>query len=213
MESELTIAMPKGRILEEALQLLRHAGLEVPAHFTDSRKLTVVIPEAGLSFFLAKPSDVPTYVEYGAADLGIVGKDVLLEETRDVYELLDLQISPCRISVASLPDWRPVLYPRIATKYPRLTDRYFRNLGQQVEVIKLNGSVELAPLIGLADRIVDVVSTGRTLQENGLVERERITPVTSRLIANRGSYRMKGAAIGMLEEKLAVAVEQRKVLR
>ncbi len=212
MESELTIAMPKGRILKEALYLLRHAGMDVPNHFADSRKLTVELPDAGLSFFLAKPSDVPTYVEYGVADLGIVGKDVLLEEGRDVYELLDLQISPCRISVAALPDWQPVMHPRVATKYPRLTEGYFRSLGQQVEVIQLNGSVELAPLIGLADRIVDVVSTGRTLKENGLVELNRITWVTGRLVANRGSYQMKRDAIGLLEEKLELAVEKRKVL-
>ncbi len=213
MKNELTIAMPKGRILKEALGLLHNAGIDVPTHIADSRKLTVKLPVEGLSFFLAKPTDVPTYVEYGVADLGIVGKDVLLEEGRDVYELLDLQISPCRISIAALPDWQPVLHPRVATKYPRLTERYFRGLGQQVEVIRLNGSVELAPLIGLADRIVDVVSTGQTLKENGLVELKQITSVTARLIANRGSYRMKRNAIGILEEKLALAVGKRKVLQ
>ncbi|MBN2907908.1 ATP phosphoribosyltransferase [Polycladomyces sp. WAk] len=209
MNDMLTIAMPKGRIFEEAVNLMREAGFPIPDELSeDSRKLIVTVPEAGLSFFLAKPMDVPTYVEYGTADLGVVGKDVLLEEERDVYELLDLRISPCRISVAGLPDWQPTLHPRVATKYPRIADRYFRERGQQVEVIRLNGSIELAPLIGLADRIVDIVSTGRTLKENGLVELETITTVTSRLIANRSSYRMKSERIDVLTRSLADTVHQ-----
>ncbi|MDN4594356.1 ATP phosphoribosyltransferase [Polycladomyces subterraneus] len=209
MNDMLTIAMPKGRIFEEAVHLMREAGFPIPDELSeDSRKLIVTVPEAGLSFFLAKPMDVPTYVEYGTADLGVVGKDVLLEEERDVYELLDLRISPCRISVAGLPDWQPTLHPRVATKYPRIADRYFRERGQQVEVIRLNGSIELAPLIGLADRIVDIVSTGRTLKENGLVELETITTVTSRLIANRSSYRMKSERIDSLTRSLADTVRQ-----
>lgn len=212
MKNGLTIAMPKGRIFNEALHLFRRAGVAVPTDLEESRKLTVMLPKAGLSFFLAKPLDIPTYVEYGAADLGIVGKDILLEAARDVHELLDLQISPCRISVAALPDWQPSLHPRVATKYPRITDRFFRGRGQQVEVIRLNGSIELAPLIGLADRIVDVVSTGQTLRVNGLIEQEEIVQVTSRLIANRASYRMKAGAIGILEEKLAKVVEERGVV-
>jgi len=209
MNDMLTIAMPKGRIFEEAVNLMREAGFPIPDELSEeSRKLIVTVPEAGLSFFLAKPMDVPTYVEYGTADLGVVGKDVLLEEERDVYELLDLRISPCRISVAGLPDWQPTLHPRVATKYPRIADRYFRERGQQVEVIRLNGSIELAPLIGLADRIVDIVSTGRTLKENGLVELETITTVTSRLIANRSSYRMKSERIDALTRSLADTVHQ-----
>jgi ATP phosphoribosyltransferase len=209
MNGMLTIAMPKGRIFEEAVRLMREAGFPIPDELSeDSRKLIVTVPEAGLSFFLAKPMDVPTYVEYGTADLGVVGKDVLLEEERDVYELLDLRISPCRISVAGLPDWQPTLHPRVATKYPRIADQYFRERGQQVEVIRLNGSIELAPLIGLADRIVDIVSTGRTLKENGLVELETITTVTSRLIANRSSYRMKSERIDALTRSLADTVCQ-----
>ncbi|SFI63412.1 ATP phosphoribosyltransferase [Thermoflavimicrobium dichotomicum] len=205
----LTIAMPKGRIFEEALCLLRQAGLAIPEEFAEhSRKLTLTLPEAGLSFFLAKPMDVPTYVEYGVADIGIVGKDVLLEEERDVYELLDLQISPCRLSVAGKPDWKPPLYPRVATKYPQVATRYFKEQGQQVEVIHLNGSIELAPIVGLADRIVDIVSTGRTLKENGLVELEVIATVTSRLIANRGSYRMKTQMITFLCEQLTSVIQE-----
>lgn len=206
--SELTIAMPKGRIFEEAVDLLKKANLPVPTDFdANSRKLTVTVPEASLSFFLAKPVDVPTYVEYGVADLGVVGKDVLLEETRDVYELLDLKISPCRMAVAGMPDWKPTLHPRVATKYPKIAERYFKEQGQQVEVIYLNGSIELAPLIGLADRIVDIVSTGQTLRENGLVELEQITTVTSRLIANRASYRVKGKRIESLCDQLSQVIE------
>ncbi|MBA4496218.1 ATP phosphoribosyltransferase [Paenactinomyces guangxiensis] len=206
--SDLTIAMPKGRIFDEALHLLRNANLPIPESFAaDSRKLTISLPDAGLSFFLAKPMDVPTYVEYGVADLGVVGKDVLLEESRDVYEILDLKISPCRIAVAGMPDWKPVLYPRVATKYPKIAERYFKEQGQQVEVIYLNGSIELAPIIGLADRIVDIVSTGQTLKENGLVELEQITTVTSRLIANRASYRLKNNLIQSFCDRLTEAVQ------
>ncbi|SEN48001.1 ATP phosphoribosyltransferase [Lihuaxuella thermophila] len=207
--SDLTIAMPKGRIFEEALALWRKAGLPAPPDLdADSRKLIVSLPGANLSFFLAKPMDVPTYVEYGVADLGVVGKDVLLEVSRDVYELLDLKISPCRIAVAGMPDWSPPLHPRVATKYPGIAERYFKEQGQQVEVIHLNGSIELAPLIGLADRIVDIVSTGKTLRENGLVELEQITTVTSRLIANRASYRLKNELIHSVCDRLAKVVQR-----
>lgn len=211
--SDLTIAMPKGRIFEEALDLWRKAGLPAPPDLdADSRKLIVSLPDAGLSFFLAKPMDVPTYVEYGVADLGVVGKDVLLEVSRDVYELLDLKISPCRIAVAGMPGWKPPLHPRVATKYPRIAERYFKEQGQQVEVIHLNGSIELAPLIGLADRIVDIVSTGKTLRENGLVELEQITTVTSRLIANRASYRLKNDLIQSLCDRLTKVVQRGAVV-
>jgi len=155
---------------------------------------------------MAKPVDVPTYVEYGVADIGVVGKDVLMEEARDVYELLDLGIARCRMSVIALPDWKPALHPRVATKYPRVASQFFRERGQQVEVIKLNGSIELAPLIGLADRIVDMVETGQTLRENGLVELEQMFPITSRLIANRVSYRMKNDAIQALCDQLQAVI-------
>lgn len=191
----LRVAMPKGRIYKQASKLFREAGIPIPDDFDDSRKLIIPFPEAGMEFIMAKPVDVPTYVEYGTADIGVVGKDVLIEENRRVYELLDLNIARCRMSVIGLPDWKPVLHPRVATKYPNAASRYFREKGQQVEVIKLNGSIELAPLIGLADRIVDMVETGQTLKENGLVELEQIHSITSRLIANRVSYRMKNDRI------------------
>jgi ATP phosphoribosyltransferase len=202
MPELLKIAMPKGRIYKQASQLFRRAHFPIPEDFDESRKLIIPLPEAGMEFIMAKPVDVPTYVEYGAADIGIVGKDVLMEEERDVYELLDLNIARCRMSVIGLPDWKPSLQPKVATKYPRVASRYFREKGQQVEVIKLNGSIELAPLIGLADRIVDMVETGRTIEENGLVEMEQMFAVTSRLIANRASYRMKNEAIQKLCDRL-----------
>jgi len=203
----LTLAMPKGRILDEAMELFTRAGYSVPSGLKEaSRKLVLELPEEQIAFFLAKPMDVPTYVEYGVADVGIVGKDVLMEEQRDVYELIDLKISPCRLSVAGLKDQKRPLTSRVATKYPRIAERYFKEQGEQVEVIRLNGSIELAPLMGLADRIVDIVSTGRTLRENGLVELQTITSVTSRLIANPASYRMKSEAIQQMCERLESVV-------
>ncbi|WP_028594371.1 ATP phosphoribosyltransferase [Paenibacillus assamensis] len=204
MNDWLKVAMPKGRIYKQASTLFREAGLLVPEDEDQSRKLIIDIPEVKMQFIMAKPVDVPTYVEYGAADIGIVGKDVLLEEKRDVYELLDLGIARCRMSVIGLPDWKPLTNPRVATKYPNVASQYFRERGQQVEVIKLNGSIELAPLIGLADRIVDMVETGKTLQENGLIELEEMFGITSRLIANRVSYRMKNEVIQQLCDRLQV---------
>lgn len=206
MQQLLKVAMPKGRINKSAIKLLQDAGYAIPNDLEDSRKLIISAPEVGMEFIMAKPVDVATYVEYGVTDIGIVGKDVLMEEERDVYELLDLGIARCRMSVIGLPDWTPMLNPRVATKYPNVASRYFRERGQQVDVIKLNGSIELAPLIGLADRIVDMVETGRTLQENGLVEQESIFPITSRLIANRVSYRMKNDAIQQLCDRLQAVI-------
>jgi ATP phosphoribosyltransferase len=205
----LRIAMPKGRIYKKAAQLFQEAGMALPDDMEDSRKLIIPVPEIGVEVIMAKPADVPTYVEYGVTDLGIVGKDVLVEENRDVYELLDLGIARCRMSVIGLPDWKPTLHPRVATKYPNVASKFFRERGQQVEVIKLNGSIELAPLIGLADRIVDMVETGTTLRENGLVEMETMFHITSRLIANRVSFRMKSDAIQSICDRLQPAIAVR----
>ncbi|WP_442596194.1 ATP phosphoribosyltransferase [Neobacillus sp. D3-1R] len=204
MTQFLTVAMPKGRIFEEAVELLRQAGYQLPPEFAESRKLIIDVDEEKLRFILAKPMDVPTYVEHGVADIGIAGKDVMLEEERDVYELLDLKISACYLAVAGLPNTKMKdIAPKIATKYPNIAAAYFREQGEQVEIIKLNGSIELAPIIGLADRIVDIVSTGRTLVENGLVEYEQIVGITSRLIANPVSYRMKDERISDMVERLS----------
>ncbi|WP_080844059.1 ATP phosphoribosyltransferase [Cytobacillus gottheilii] len=210
MNNLLTIAMPKGRIFTEAAELLRKAGFPLPPEFDDSRKLIIDVPEAQFRFILAKPMDVATYVEHGVADLGIAGKDVMLEEERDVYELLDLKISACHLAVAGLPDTKMnEVAPKVATKYPHVAADYFRQQGEQVEIIKLNGSIELAPLIGLADRIVDIVSTGRTLVENGLIEYEVIEHITSRLIVNRVSYRVKDERITEIVEKLSEVIKQK----
>jgi ATP phosphoribosyltransferase len=207
MNDNLTIAMPKGRIFEEAAELLRKAGYQLPPEFDDSRKLIIDVEAEGIRFILSKPMDVATYVEHGVADIGIAGKDVLLEEERDVYELLDLGISACYLAVAGLPGTKMNdVAPKVATKYPNIAAAYFREQGEQVEIIKLNGSIELAPLIGLSDRIVDIVSTGRTLVENGLVEYERIKDVTSRLIVNPVSYRIKDSRINELVRRLSEVV-------
>lgn len=214
MSTVLTMAMPKGRIFEEAVELLRQAGYPLPPEFEESRKLIIDAPEAGLRFILAKPMDVPTYVEHGVADIGIAGKDVMLEEERDVYEVLDLKISECYLAVAGLPDGNyQKVAPKIASKYPNVASHYFREQGQQVEVIKLNGSIELAPLIGLADRIVDIVSTGRTLKENGLIELEKIADITSRLIVNPASYRLHASRINDLVERMRSLIESKEELQ
>ncbi|MFZ3590164.1 ATP phosphoribosyltransferase [Bacillus sp. DJP31] len=208
MSSFLTIAMPKGRIFEEAAELMRKAGYPIPEEFDESRKLILDIEEARMRFILAKPMDVVTYVEHGVADVGIAGKDVMMEEDRDVYEVLDLKISECHLAVAGLANvtFRDVA-PKVATKYPNVAASYFREQGEQVEIIKLNGSIELAPLIGLADRIVDIVSTGQTLKENGLIELERIADITSRLIVNPVSYRVKDQIIDELVQRLSNVIE------
>ncbi|NMO97204.1 ATP phosphoribosyltransferase [Paenibacillus lemnae] len=213
MAETLKVAMPKGRIYKKASALFRQAGLPIPLDVDETRKLVIPLPEAGMEFILAKPVDVPTYVEYGVADIGIVGKDVLIEEDKDVYELLDLGIARCRMSVIGLPDWTPGIRQRVATKYPNTASRYFREQGQQVEVVKLNGSIELAPLIGLADRIVDMVETGQTLRENGLVEMNSIFEITSRLVANRVSYRMKNSEIQALCDRLQKVIYTGEVLK
>ncbi|MBB6450339.1 ATP phosphoribosyltransferase [Geomicrobium halophilum] len=205
----ITFAMPKGRIFEEAAELLRRAGYPLQDDFSAGRKLIVEAPDAGMKFFLSKPMDVPTYVEHGVADIGVAGKDVLLEEQRDVYEVLDLHISACYLAVAGLPNRMPKrVTPKIATKYPNIATQYFKEQGEQVEVIRLSGSIELAPLVGLADRIVDIVSSGRTLKENGLLELETIESVTSRLIVNPVSYRMKDQQIDEIVARLSMVVEE-----
>ena len=194
--NELTIAMPKGRIFEEAYQMFIDAGFDLPSEIDDSRKLIVEAPNERIQFILAKPMDVPVYVEHGVADIGIAGKDVLLEQHRDVHELLDLHISNCYIATAGLPNTQmDDIAPRVATKYPTIATNFYKEKGEQVEIIELNGSIELAPMIGLADRIVDIVSTGQTLKENGLVEYEKIVDISSRLIVNPVSFRVKNERI------------------
>lgn len=198
----LTIALSKGRILEDSLPLLAKMGLE-PAGDID-RLLRVPTTDKNVSFLIIRPTDVPTYVEYGAADVGIVGKDILMEHGSDsMYEPLDLNIAVCRLSVAAkkdarLPNGQRRL--RVATKYPEITRRHFAAKGEQVEIIKLYGSMELAPLVGLSDVIVDLVATGNTLRANGLVEIETVCQVSSRLVVNKAAMKMKNSAIQQLLE-------------
>jgi ATP phosphoribosyltransferase len=202
----LTIALSKGKLLDPTLEVFRRAGYASANVMTDSRKLVFPCPEIGMTFLIVRPTDVPTYVEYGAADVGICGKDVLLEQDSDVYEPLDLGFGACRIAVAALrgPGSRNRLSSkiRVATKYPNITEQYFNQRGVPVELIKLYGSIELAPIVGLADRIVDLVETGHTLKAHDLVEVEVIARSTARLIVNRASLKLKHTAVTELVRKL-----------
>lgn len=206
MSDVVTVALSKGKLFNPTWLLFRNAGYLGVDPSPDHRKLVVEVPEAGLSFLIVRPVDVPTYVEYGAADVGVAGKDVLLEQESDVHEPLDLRIGWCRIAVATVPgpDQRPRLSSklRVATKYPNLTEWYFNQQGTPVEIIKLYGSIELAPLVGLADRIVDLVSSGRTLKANNLRETETIAESTARLIVNRASLKMKHHAMTTMIHRL-----------
>ncbi|MEE8448950.1 MAG: ATP phosphoribosyltransferase [Thermodesulfobacteriota bacterium] len=204
----VSIALPKGRTLKEVVALFQKAGFLGSQLKEDSRRLFLEGIEPGDRFLLLRDTDVPTYVEYGACDLGVAGKDQLAEQERNVYEPLDLRFGYCRMVVAEPETLRkeddPSLWShiRVATKYPRLTEKYFLNKGVQAEIIKLYGSVELAPLGGLCERIVDLVSTGETLRQNGLVEVEQIMEVTSRLIVNRASLKTKHSRIRDIIERL-----------
>jgi len=210
VKTSLTLALPKGRLLEPALEMLGQLG--VTGIDPDSRKL--IFRDAGrdLEVLLLKPSDVPAYVTYGAADLGVVGKDILLEQDPDVYEPLDLGFGFCRLVVAELrtlwerDDPTKWSWVRVATKYPRLTEQYFSARGIQVEIVRLDGSIELAPLVGLADRIVDLVQSGETLRANGLVEVAEITRSTARLIVNRASMKTEHAAVTRLIDDMRTRV-------
>lgn len=198
----LTVALPKGRLLEASAGLFHRLGYRCRIDGA-SRQLLVEEPANGLRFLLAKTADVPVYVEYGAADLGIVGQDVLRESGRDVYEPLQLGFGRCRLVLAGRPDQRGLDLNRIgcvrvATKYPRLTQAYFLQQGLPMEIIQLSGSIELAPQVGLADLLVDLVQTGRTLRENGLVELEEIMSCQATLIANRVAHRLRLPEVGRL---------------
>ena len=210
MKNGLTLALPKGRLLDPALDLLRELG--VTGIDPDSRKL--IFRDAGrdLEILLLKPADVPAYVTYGAADLGVVGKDILLEQEPDVYEPLDLGFGFCRLVVAEpralweRDDPAKWSWVRVATKYPRLTEEYFSARGIQVEIVRLDGSIELAPLVGLAERIVDLVQSGETLRANGLVEVAEITRSTARVIVNRASMKTEHAAVTRLIDDMRARV-------
>lgn len=202
----LTFALAKGRLAEQTMELLEQIGMPCEEMKSKSRKLIFVNEELKLKFFLAKASDVPTYVEHGAADIGVVGKDTLLEEGRNLYEVLNLGFGVCKMAVAGKEEAKEKLSKscnlRVATKYPAIARQYFYDKKQTVEIIKLNGSVELAPLVGLSDVIVDIVETGSTLKANGLMVLEDVCPLSARMVVNRVSMKMEHERISKLIEDL-----------
>jgi len=205
--SRLTIALAKGRLLEPSACLLERVGIRSVCGFVDSRRLVAESVDGAYRFLVVKPVDVPTYVEYGIADMGIVGKDVLLEEARDVYEPVDLGLARCRLVVAARCERiGDALLPhrsyRVATKYPNVARRYFQERGIQIETIRLSGSVELAPLTGLADLVLDLVETGKTLAANGLHPIAEVADSSARLIVNRASRKLNAARINAFIERL-----------
>ena len=209
----LTVAIAKGRLQDGAFELFRRAGVVVPDESAYSRRLMIEDDAGRYSFILVKPGDVPVYVEYGVADVGVCGRDVLMESDADVHEPLDLGFGKCTLVVAGKAEsanrgYNPLATARVATKYPRATADYFQRRGVPVELIELSGSVELAPLLGLSEHIVDLVETGRTLRDNGLVVIDTIAVSTARLIVNRASYHLKRSAVAELIDILKKAVNQ-----
>jgi len=213
MSDTLTIALSKGRIYKDTLPLLAHAGIRPVDDPDTSRKLILDTNQEDVKLVIIRAADVPTYVEYGAADIGVAGKDVLMEYPGDgLYEPLDLNIARCRMMVAGFPDKAPPTDGRlrIATKYLDVTRRYYAAKGIQVEMIKLYGSMELAPIVGLADFIVDLVETGNTLKANGLVPMETIAEISSRLVVGKAAMKTKNAAVKRFVRLMGEAVEQRR---
>jgi ATP phosphoribosyltransferase len=211
MNKPLTIALNRGRILDEFLPMLASAGIEPTESINTSRKLVFATRAGNVRLVVMRGSDVPTYVEYGAADIGVTGKDTLLEYGgAGFYERLDLRIARCRIMTAAPIDAPPVTgVLRVATKFSNVAKRYFAEQGRQAEIIKLSGAMEIAPLMGLADCIVDIVDTGNTLRANGLEAREVIAEVSTRVIVNRASLKMRFDEVEVLLKRLADVVEQR----
>jgi len=213
LRGQIAIALPKGRLLPEAIKLFEATGIEGLEGLMESRRLLCEDVTGAYRFMVLRPADIPTYVEYGATDMGVVGKDILLEQERDVYEPLDLKFGACRLVVAQPKNlqqrWSPGGFSsvRVATKYPKLAERYFSQHGVQVEIIRLSGSIELAPLVGLCERIVDLVDTGRTLQENDLEEVEEIATATARLIVNRAALKTKHQQVRGLIDRLQAVVQ------
>ena len=206
----LNIALPKGRLGDQVLSLFSKIGFDCGGIYDGDRRLVLESPENGVRYLLVKPSDVAIYVEYGAADIGVVGKDILLDGNPDVYELLDLGIGKCRICVAGPEDYvedrESVL--RVATKFTTVAKNYYASKNREIQIIKLNGSIELAPILGLTDVIVDIVESGRTLKENHLKVLETIVPISARLIANRASYLFKNDVITTITKQLQEVLPQ-----
>ncbi|MBE6819927.1 MAG: ATP phosphoribosyltransferase [Ruminococcaceae bacterium] len=200
----LNIALPKGRLGDKVYELFASIGYDCSEIYSDNRKLVFENEENGVRYLLVKPSDVAVYIAHGAADIGVVGKDILEEGDFDIYELLDLGLGKCNMCVAAPNDYvedfdRPL---RVATKFVNIAKNYYISLNREIEIIKLNGSIEIAPLLGLTDVIVDIVESGKTLKENNLRVYEQIMPISARLIANKSSYKFKGGDIDRLMQKL-----------
>lgn len=212
MTDSITIALSKGRILDETLPLLKEAGIELIDDVKKSRKLVFPTTDPNVRILVLRATDVPTYVQYGGADLGVTGKDVLMEHGGEgLYEPLDLNISRCRLMTAGLKgEPTPTGRIRVATKFVNLARRYYAAQGRQADIIKLYGAMELAPILNLADEIVDIVDTGNTLKANGLEARELIEHISSRLVVNRTSMKMKHQGLNPIIEKMSAAVEKRK---
>ena len=210
MDNMLNVALPKGRLGEKVYAMFERAGFECPAIHENNRKLIFENPEKQVRYFWVKPSDVAIYVERGAADVGVAGKDILLEYSPDVYELLDLDTGKCRMAVAAPRDFRdnPQRTLRVATKFVNITKRYYAGLGRDIDIIKLNGSIELAPILGLSDVIVDIVETGTTLRENNLEVFEEVVPISARLISNKSSFRFKNDLIERVAQSIAEQIAE-----
>ena len=208
----LNVALPKGRLGDKVYHLLAGIGYGCPEDYNATRKLVVENPEAGIRYFLVKPSDVAIYVEHGAADVGIVGKDILTEASADVYELLDTGLGKCRMCVAAPADYKddPSRPVRVATKFVSIAKSYYASMGRDIDIIKLNGSIELAPILGLSDVIVDIVETGTTLRENGLKVVTEFMPISARFIANKASYQFKHAEMDTMLEKLRAELQNKE---
>lgn len=204
----INVALPKGRLGEKTYSLMAAAGFDCPAILEKNRKLTFENPEKGVRYFWVMPSDVSIYVERGAADIGVCGKDILLEYEPDIYELLDLQIGKCRMCVAGKGDFyddeeRTL---RVATKFPHIASGFYESIGRDIDIIHLNGSIEIAPILGLSDVIVDIVETGNTLRENNLVVLREIVPVSARLICNKVSFQFRHDEIIRVRDELTELV-------
>ena len=207
----LNVALPKGRLGEKVYDMFDKAGFECPSIKENNRKLIFENPEKGVRYFWVKPSDVAIYVERGAADIGVAGKDILLEYEPDIYELLDLGFGKCRMAVAAKADFRdnPQRTLRVATKFSNIAKGYYAALGRDIDIIHLNGSIEIAPILGLSDVIVDIVETGTTLKENNLQVTETIVPISARLIANKSSFKFKNEQIEAIAKSLALQTEEK----
>lgn len=206
----LNVALPKGRLGEKVYAMFEKAGFPCPSIKETNRKLIFENEECGVRYFWVKPSDVAIYVERGAADIGVAGKDILLEYEPEVYELLDLNIGKCRMAVAAKQGFRDDTDKtlRVATKFSNIAGQYYLSRGRDIDIIHLNGSIEIAPILGLSDVIVDIVETGATLKENNLSVIETIVPISARFISNKASYKFKSEAIDRLVSELAKQVEE-----